>query len=57
MKYPLGTLGDVPIKGGNFCVLVEFVILDMPKDTCTQIILGRPFLATVGYKIDVKGDS
>jgi len=26
----------------------------MAEDSCTQIILGRPFLATVGCKIDVK---
>jgi len=29
------------------------MILDMVKDACTYIILGRPFLATMGCKIDV----
>jgi len=40
---------------GDFYVLVDFVILDMTEDACTEIILGRPFLATAGCKIDVKG--
>jgi len=30
------------------------MILDMAEDACTQIILGRPFLAIAGCKIDVK---
>ena len=33
---------------------IDFVILDMAKDSCTQIILGRAFLAIMGCKIDVK---
>ena len=33
---------------------VDFVILEMEKDTQTPIILGRPFLATTGCRIDVK---
>ena len=54
IKYPLGVLKDVPIKVGDFYVPIDFVILDMVEDSCTQIILGRAFLATVGCKIDVK---
>jgi len=38
----------------DFYVLIDFVILDMAKDAHTQTTLGRPFFATVGYKIDVK---
>ena len=33
---------------------ILFVMLDMAEDSCTQIILGRPFLATARCKIDVK---
>ena len=33
---------------------IDFVVLDMAKYSRTQIILGRPFLATAGCKIDVK---
>ena len=35
---------------------LNFVILEIAKDARTQIILGRPFLAPVGYEIDVKED-
>jgi len=30
------------------------VVLDIAEDPRTQIILGRPFLATAGCKIDAK---
>ena len=53
IKYPLGILEDVPIKVGDFYAPIDFVVLDMAEDYRTQIILGRPFLATVGCKINV----
>jgi len=36
-------------------VLNDFVILDMAEDAYTQMILRRPFLASSGCIIDVKG--
>ena len=54
IMYPMGILEDVPIKVGNFYVPIDFVVIEMDEDCCTQIILGRPFLATAGCKIDVK---
>ena len=50
----MGILEDVPIKVGSFYVPMELVVLDMADDSCTQIISGRPFLATAGCKIDAK---
>jgi len=50
----MGILEDVLIKVGDFYVPIDFVVLDMDEDYRTQIILGRPFLATAGCKIDVK---
>jgi len=38
-------------------VPIDLVVLDMVEDSRTQIILGRPFLATVGCKIDVRGEA
>jgi len=35
-------------------VSIDLVLLDMAEDSCTQIILGRQFLATIGCKIDFK---
>jgi len=45
---------DVPIKMRDLYVLVDFVILKMEEDTRTPSILWRPFLATSGWRIDVK---
>ena len=50
----MGILEDIHIKVGDFYVHIDFVVLDMAEDCRTQIILGRPFLATAGCKIDVK---
>jgi len=33
---------------------MDFMILNMAEDVHNQIILGRPFLSIVGFKIDVK---
>ena len=35
-------------------VPVDFVIMDMGKNTSSPIILGRPFLRTAGAVIDCK---
>ena len=54
VKNPMGILDDVLIKVSDFCVLDEFIVVDMVGEAYTQIILGRPFLATSDCKIDVK---
>jgi len=54
VKYYVGILEDVPIKVDDLYVLIDFVILEMKQDMRTPIILGRPFLATAKYRIDVK---
>ena len=54
IKHPLSILEDVSIKVGEFYVPIDIVILYMAEDSRTQIILGRPLLATTGCKIDVK---
>ncbi|XP_021667024.1 uncharacterized protein LOC110655138 [Hevea brasiliensis] len=48
VKYPIGILENIPIKVGKFFILVNFVVLEMEKDVQIPIILGTPFLATVG---------
>ena len=50
----MGILENVPTKVGDLYVLVDFVILEMEEGMRTPIILGRPFLATVGCRIDIK---
>ncbi|XP_074290800.1 UBA domain-containing protein Mud1-like [Silene latifolia] len=48
LSRPLGVLEDVPVKIGRFFIPVDFVVLDIPEDTRTPIILGRPFLHIAG---------
>ena len=53
MKCPLGILENVPFKIGDFYVFDDFIVLDMVVDSYAHIILGQPFLATLGCKVDV----
>jgi hypothetical protein len=57
IRYPLGITEDVPVKVGHHLILVEFVVLEMGEREKPPLILGRPFLKTVGATIDVgKGE-
>ncbi|GKB08562.1 DNA-directed DNA polymerase [Tanacetum coccineum] len=53
IQYPRGIVENVLIKVDKFVLPIDFVILDMPKDSRVPIILGRPFLATARAMIDV----
>jgi hypothetical protein len=50
-KKPLGRINDVLIMVNNNLVPVDFLVVDI--ESC-PIILGRPFLRTVGAIIDMK---
>ncbi|XP_074298060.1 uncharacterized protein LOC141628871 [Silene latifolia] len=54
VQRPMGMIEDMPVKVGNFYIPVDFLVLDIPKDQETPIILGRPFLATKNVNINVK---
>ncbi|XP_074313998.1 uncharacterized protein LOC141649203 [Silene latifolia] len=54
VQRPMGVIEDVPVKVGNFYIPADFVVLDIPEDQQTPIILGRPFLATGDVNISVK---
>jgi hypothetical protein len=57
IRYPLGIAEDVPMKVGHHFIPVDFVVLEMGEREKTPLILGRPFLKTVGATIDVgKGE-
>jgi hypothetical protein len=57
MRYPLGITEDVPMKVGHHFIPVDFVVLEMGEREKPLLILGRPFLKTVGATIDVgKGE-
>ncbi|KAK1621049.1 hypothetical protein QYE76_026566 [Lolium multiflorum] len=53
-KKPLGRVDNVRITINNNLVPVDFVVLDIECNASCPIILGRPFLRTVGAIIDMK---
>ncbi|XP_050889422.1 uncharacterized protein LOC127094659 [Lathyrus oleraceus] len=53
VMYPICVLEDVPVSLGEYYVSVDFIIMDIDEDCQIPIVLGRPFLATVGVIIDV----
>jgi hypothetical protein len=53
----MGIAEDVPVKVGHHFIPVDFVVLEMGEREKPPLILGRPFLKTVGDTIDVgKGE-
>src|SRR6187401_1498048 len=54
IKKPLGRIDDVLIVVNDNYVPVDFTIMDIECDPSCPIILGRPFLRTVGAIIDMK---
>ena len=54
VKKPLGKIDDVLIIVNDNQVPVDFTIMDIESDPSCPIILGRPFLRTVGAVIDMK---
>jgi hypothetical protein len=53
IHYPLGITVDVPMKVGHHFIPIDFVVFDMGEREKPPLILGRPFLKTVGATIDV----
>ena len=53
-KKPLGTINDVLIMVNNNLVPIHFMILNIECNTSCPIILGRPFLRTVGAITDMR---
>jgi hypothetical protein len=49
----IGICENIPVQVANNClILTYFVVLEMPEDDNMSIILGRPFLNTIGAVID-----
>jgi hypothetical protein len=58
IHYPLGIAVDVPVKVRHHFILINFMVLELGEREKPLLILGRPFLKTVGVTIDVwKGRS
>jgi hypothetical protein len=57
IRYPLGIVEDVPMKVEHHFIPVDFMVLEMGEREKPPLILGRPFLKTVGATIDAgKGE-
>ncbi|XP_013588879.1 PREDICTED: uncharacterized protein LOC106297143 [Brassica oleracea var. oleracea] len=54
VKSPVGILEDLQVKVGNTSVPADFVVLELEEESKDPLILGRPFLCTVGAIIDVR---
>ena len=50
----MGKIDDILIIVHDNCVPVDFTIMDIECEPSCPIILGRPFLPTVGVVIDMK---
>lgn len=42
VTYPYGVLEDVLVRVDDLFFPIDFVILDMPEDAETPLLLGRP---------------
>ncbi|KAI4986235.1 hypothetical protein ZWY2020_018865 [Hordeum vulgare] len=54
VKKPMGRIDDVLIVANKNYVPVDFIVLDIDCNPSCPIILGRPFLRTIGAIIDMK---
>lgn len=54
VKSPVGILEDLQVRVGNTTVPAEFIVLELDEEPKDPLILGRPFLCTVGAIIDVR---
>ncbi|XP_048623789.1 uncharacterized protein LOC106384712 [Brassica napus] len=54
VKSLVGILEDLQVKVGNTSVPADFVVLELEEESKGPLILGRPFLCTVGAIIDVR---
>ena len=54
IKKPMGRINDVLILANSNYVPIDFIVLDIDCNPSCPIILGRPFLCTIGAMIDMK---
>ena len=54
IKKPMERINDVLIVANSNYVPVDFIVLDIDCNCTCHIILGRPFLRTIGAIIDMK---
>jgi len=50
---PFGVIEDVLVRVKYFIFLSDFVVMDICEDTNIPVILGRPFMLTASYIVDI----
>jgi len=50
---PYGVIEDVLVRVKNFIFPTDFVVMDISEDTDIPVILGRPFMLTASYIVDM----
>ena len=53
----MGRINDILIVANRNYVPVDFIVLDIDCNPTFPIILGRPFLRTIGEIIDMKKET
>jgi hypothetical protein len=53
IRRPMGMAEDIPMRIWNPFIPVDFMVLEMHVSHQIPLILGRPFLSTIGAMIDV----
>jgi hypothetical protein len=53
IRCPMGIAEDIQVRMRNSFISVDFLVLEMDVCRYIPLILGRPFLSTVGATIDV----
>ena len=54
IKKPMGRINDVLILANRNYVPIDFIVLNIDCNPSCPIILGGPFLRTIGAVIDMK---
>ena len=54
IEKPMGRINDVLILANSNYVPIDFIVLDIDYNPSCPIILGGPFLRTIGAVIDMK---
>ncbi|XP_023768545.1 uncharacterized protein LOC111917118 [Lactuca sativa] len=54
VTFPRGISEDLLVKVDKFVFPTDYIMLDMEEDHQVPIILGRPFLNTVGAIVDIR---
>lgn len=52
VMFPIGILDDVRVKVVHIYIPIDFIIMDINEYPHVLIIVGRPFLCTVGTIIE-----